>query len=97
MRANVLVQETFNQAAKQLRSSYGGKSSRVAGRANLSSNHDIVSLMKPSDMRVGTAAVNNSATTESVMNVSVHPKQQRNACQRFLERGNKVVPPNYEE
>jgi hypothetical protein len=31
------------------------------------------------------------------MNISVQQKKEHTACQRFLDRGNKPVPPNYEE
>lgn len=46
------------------------------------------------------AAVLNQSAADSVMNVSVSQqgiKKERTACQRFLERGNKPVPLNYEE
>ena len=93
-RANMIVQETV----EQLQKSAGKKFTRGGQR----DPENAVMLANTSEAGRGTTAPGGGLSSqnagESVMNISVQQqKREHTACQRFLDRGNKPVPPNYEE
>ena len=97
-RANVIMQETAEQMMKSTTAA-GGKQAGKRGTTRGKETETALMLANNSEVGRGggTAPGQSQAGADSVMNISVQQKKERTACQRFLDRGNKPVPLNYEE